>query len=149
MSAAPGKLNLSSELLHDLRTPLNQIIGYSEMLAEESPERDSVAGDLQKIRAAGRRMLEVIDENFMAGAEKRRTALVSHDDIAPLRRAPEETAGEPAVILVVDDDESNRGSTRVCRKNGAAIVRSRSSHNYSATSSGSRSSKSCATTCAT
>ena len=107
MSAAPGKFNLSSELLHDLRTPLNQIIGYSEMLAEESPERDSVAGDLQKIRAAGRRMLEIIDENFMAGAEKRRTAFVSHDDIAPLRQAREEAA-EPAVILVVDDDESNR-----------------------------------------
>jgi two-component system sensor histidine kinase/response regulator len=108
VSAAPGKFNLSSELLHDLRTPLNQIIGYTEMLVEESPERDSVAGDLQKIRAAGRRMLDVIDENFMAGAEKHRTALVSHDDIAPLRRAREETAGEPAVILVVDDDESNR-----------------------------------------
>ena len=108
MSAAPGKFNLSSELLHDLRTPLNQIIGYSEMLAEESPERDSVAGDLQKIRAAGRRMLEVIDENFMAGAEKRRTASVNHDEISQRPGAREETAVEPAVILVVDDDESNR-----------------------------------------
>ena len=108
MSAAPGKLNLASALLHDLRTPLNQIIGYSEMLAEESSERDRMTGDLQKIRAAGWRMLEIIDENFMAGAEKRRTPSVNHDEISPPPEAREETAVEPAVILVVDDDESNR-----------------------------------------
>ena len=41
---------LSAEFLHDLRTPLNQIIGYSEMLTEQAQE-EGQAGfvpDLQK-----------------------------------------------------------------------------------------------------
>ena len=107
MSAAPGKLNLSSELLHDLRTPLNQIIGYSEMLAEETPARED-ASDLQKIHSAGKRMLEIIDENFISGTEKRRTASVRHHEISPAPGPHEEGHFEPAVILVVDDDEANR-----------------------------------------
>ena len=61
-----ARTSLSSQLLHDLRSPLNQIIGYSEMLTEEaegSGARDFVT-DLQKIGAAGQRMLALIEENF-------------------------------------------------------------------------------------
>ncbi len=108
MSAATGKLNLSSELLHDLRTPLNQIIGYSEMLVEESPEGEGLASDLQKIRSAGQRMLDIIDENFMAGVEKCRMAPLNHYEISSPAAVPEKMAVEPGVVLVVDDDESNR-----------------------------------------
>lgn len=108
MSAAAGKLNLSSELLHDLRTPLNQIIGYSEILVEESPESDGVSSDLQKIRSAGQRMLEIIDENFVAGVEKRRTVPLPHYEMSPRRNLREQSPIEPGVILVIDDDESNR-----------------------------------------
>ena len=105
--SAPGKLSLSSELLHDLRTPLNQIIGYSEMLAEETPARED-AVDLQKIRSAGRRMLEIIDDNFISGVEKRRTASVNYRELAPAPVPYEDVHFEPAVLLVVDDDEANR-----------------------------------------
>jgi len=57
--------SLSSQLLHDLRSPLNQIIGYSEMLAEEA--QGQASEDLQKIRAAGHRILALIEENFTSG----------------------------------------------------------------------------------
>ena len=52
-----------AEFLHDLRTPLNQIIGYSEMLAEQA-EEEGQAGfvpDLQKIQTAGRQLLALLN----------------------------------------------------------------------------------------
>ncbi len=41
---------LPSGLLHDLRTPLNHIIGYTEMLIEQAQEKgqDEFVPDLQK-----------------------------------------------------------------------------------------------------
>jgi K+-sensing histidine kinase KdpD len=57
-----------AELVHDLRTPLAHIIGYSEMLMEQA----SAAGhlqyvdDLRKVKAAGLRLLELFDENFQS-----------------------------------------------------------------------------------
>jgi two-component system sensor histidine kinase/response regulator len=108
MSAAAGKLNLSPELLHDLRTPLNQIIGYSEILAEESAEGEGLSTDLQKIRSAGQRMLDIIDENFAAGAESRRTAPLRHYELSLRSATGPGPAAEPGMILIVDDDESNR-----------------------------------------
>jgi two-component system sensor histidine kinase/response regulator len=101
---------LPSQLLHDLRSPLNQIIGYSEMLGEDAQDGKSegVVVDLQRVRDAGRRMLALIEENFTA----------HHDPSAaePLSEvpAPDETpvrpglAVSPGLLLVVDDDASNR-----------------------------------------
>jgi len=114
VSTAQGKLNLSSELLHDLRTPLNQIIGYSEMLVEETQESQNFAVDLQKIRSAGQRMLDIIDENFKAGGEKRRTSRLSHNETPAPSGVREQPASDPGIVLVVDDDESNRDV--LCRR---------------------------------
>ena len=46
---------LPSALIHDLRTPLNLIIGYSEMLIEQAQEQaqDDFLPDLQRILDAG------------------------------------------------------------------------------------------------
>ena len=48
---------------HELRTPLNHIIGYSEMLQEEAEEagQEEFIPDLQKIRGAGKHLLELIN----------------------------------------------------------------------------------------
>jgi signal transduction histidine kinase len=53
-------------LIHDLRTPLGQIIGYAELLVEraEDDEAASLVADLQKVRAAAYRMLRLIEDNF-------------------------------------------------------------------------------------
>src|SRR2546423_5044159 len=53
-------------LKHELRTPLNQIIGYTEMLLEEAQDQkqDVFIPDLQRIHAAGRRLLAVVDDLF-------------------------------------------------------------------------------------
>src|SRR5437867_6574706 len=51
---------------HEIRTPLNQVIGYAEMLQEQAKElgHDSFASDLQKVHTAGRRLLDLIVQNF-------------------------------------------------------------------------------------
>ncbi|HEY3052708.1 MAG TPA: response regulator [Thermoanaerobaculia bacterium] len=105
---------LSSKLLHDLRSPLNQIIGYSEMLTEEAEGKqgDGVVADLQRIRAAGHRMLALIEENFTS--EDSWTASATLDrrpsDLKPRTEAPrtEDKGIAPGLLLVVDDDAGNR-----------------------------------------
>ena len=58
---------------HTLRTPLNHIIGYSEMLLEEADERGLVAftADLQKIHKAGKQLLGFINEFFRCADDDR------------------------------------------------------------------------------
>jgi light-regulated signal transduction histidine kinase (bacteriophytochrome) len=59
---------LPAQLLHDLRTPLGQIIGYTEMLMERAHEagHDEYAPDLEKVHAAGYRLLALLDQHFRA-----------------------------------------------------------------------------------
>ena len=49
---------------HDLRTPINAILGYSEMLLENARDEgnDSRAVDLEKIHAAGRALLYSVND---------------------------------------------------------------------------------------
>ena len=51
---------------HEVRTPLNQVIGYAEILQEQAKElgRDSFIADLEKMHSAGRHLLNLIVENF-------------------------------------------------------------------------------------
>ena len=51
-------------LRHDLRTPINHIIGYSELLLEEAEDRgrDAYGPDLEKIRLAGRELLALVND---------------------------------------------------------------------------------------
>lgn len=59
---------LPRDLLHDLRTPLGHILGYSELLIEQMKE----AGDeeyvvyVEKIRKAGRELVDMMTDNFQA-----------------------------------------------------------------------------------
>jgi len=52
-----------SSLRHDLRTPVNQIIGYSEMLEEDAQEagQEKMSADLKRIGQAARSLLPLID----------------------------------------------------------------------------------------
>ena len=55
-----------SQLRHDLRTPVNHIIGYSEMLLEDAEAcgNESSASDLKKIRSAAQELLGVINSRM-------------------------------------------------------------------------------------
>ena len=53
-------------LRHDLRTPLNQMIGYSEMLIETVTENGpaEMLDDLQRLCGAGGELLTVLNESL-------------------------------------------------------------------------------------
>lgn len=117
----------ASHLRHELRTPIGQIIGYSELLQEEALEQgqDDLAADLGKITAAGRRLLAVVEDALETlGAGTRRTA----DDDAAVE--PDDEAGPwrdstapPGTLLVVDDDPANRDMlARRLERRGHAVV---------------------------
>jgi CheY-like chemotaxis protein len=101
---------VSPQLLHDLRSPLNQIIGYSEILGEDAQagQRPDAVIDLARIGDAGRKMLALIDEHFAT----------DQDEGAERATHSERPAAEPATavhapvpggrLLVVDDDAANR-----------------------------------------
>ena len=57
---------LPRDLLHDLRTPLGHILGYSELLIEQMKDagHEEYIPYLEKIRKAGRELAEMMTDNF-------------------------------------------------------------------------------------
>jgi len=112
-------------LRHDLRTPLNQIIGYSELVAEDLGGEAHVRTreDLEKIGHAARGLAELIAQEIqpgriaLVGERIERTAELAKTEKegsgrSPRRPSPPEvelisTATETAKILIVDDQEEN------------------------------------------
>lgn len=63
-SPPPGFAALVARLGHDLRGPLNVILGMSEMLVEDldaGGPRETARSDLQSIRASGHKLYEIVE----------------------------------------------------------------------------------------
>ena len=103
-----------ANLRHDLRTPIGHVLGYGEMVADElaDTDRSDLLADVEKIRAAGRRLLALIDERLQTEALSG-PALPSQKVDVP---RPAETAAarengkseDGGLLLIVDDNEDNR-----------------------------------------
>ena len=118
------KVDPRARLRHDLRTPLHQIIGYSELLEDEVRDagQDKFVTDLARIREAARAALEVVDHAVPPSPPpaapavfrepERRPATATQELSVPLPSVarPEAALPEPgaARLLVVDDNELNR-----------------------------------------
>ena len=110
-------------LRHDLRTPLNQIIGYSELVAEdlEGDGHARTREDLEKIGRAARGLADLITREIQPGritlvgaraetADGKSAAVGAKDQVVIPAAEPVEAvplAGETAKILIVDDQEEN------------------------------------------
>ncbi len=127
-----GELDLerfTSTIRHDLRTPINAIIGYGEMLLEDVNEETQLeaSADLQKILTAARRLLTLIgDLSYFSKSdpsapklpdkpsepEKPVSPTLMDEVVRTLRTTPEhhpmDLTTPTASLLVVDDKESNR-----------------------------------------
>ncbi len=104
-------------LRHDLRTPLNQILGYAELLQEEAAEAGApgIVPDLRRIEDAGRRLLALIGEAL--GGPPEAAPPDSRDDGADgatPSEMPEDAPGDGSRLLIVDDDPGNRAV--LCRR---------------------------------
>ena len=120
-----------AQIRHDLRTPLNQILGYGEMLEEDAQAagQASAVSDLRKIQQAARRMLDLINQHL--GAQSIKPAALPANgghsvtagladspggtaacrSVAATRVEPEEPADREPLqgrVLVVDDSAPNR-----------------------------------------
>jgi signal transduction histidine kinase len=61
---------LPPNLLHDLRTPLGHILGYSELLIEQMRDEghEEFIPYLEKISRAGHQLLDLMTDNFQSNA---------------------------------------------------------------------------------
>jgi class 3 adenylate cyclase/CheY-like chemotaxis protein len=100
----------TAKLRHDLRTPINAIKGYGEMLAEDATDdgHDALLGDLGKLLAEADGMLKRIDALVEFGAAPIATDVA--EAVQAIRSAVPKPAGGDlrGRILVVDDNASNR-----------------------------------------
>jgi len=64
MEANAAKTKFLANMTHELRTPMNAIIGYTEILLEETEEKNMVEihGDLAKIGSSAKLLLQLINE---------------------------------------------------------------------------------------
>jgi adenylate cyclase len=143
-AADGGYAAFRGKLRHDLRTPLNAVKGYCEMLLEDALAAHAAVfvRDLGKMLDAAKRLLGRIDslvdfaradEVADAGGPAQLLDRLSH----VIRPVPDEGAAtgqmEPCRILVVDDHQSNRdllarrltrdGHQVVTAENGGAVLK--------------------------
>jgi len=116
----------SSTVRHDLRTPINAIIGYGEIILEDLDKSEDQEAHLhfQKILTAARKLLTLIsDWVYFSKPDKSQSAVAAvenepadhqslMDEVASSIRAStdsqEESIIQESSLLVVDDKESNR-----------------------------------------
>jgi class 3 adenylate cyclase len=118
-----------SRLRHALRTPLNQIIGYTEMLMESAEESHAVSllRDLKKIHTAGGQLLALLNDALAPWKiETGKIDLVTmrHDMVTPLNAVisfSEVCAADPAVSEApsIGDD---LGKIRQAARNLFALI---------------------------
>ncbi|WP_244598531.1 adenylate/guanylate cyclase domain-containing protein [Rhizobium tubonense] len=123
--------SLDRLLRHDLRTPMNAILGYSEMLIEDFADTlpARLLEDIAKVIHEGRNLLAQIDETLDRSVETEEESQPKFDgtiaaDLArtmAVRPSPvTEYAGR---ILIVDDTAANRELlSRRLHRDGHAVV---------------------------
>lgn len=130
-----------SRLYHDLRTPVNHIIGYSEMIGESAEEAGLARWipDLQRIGQAARTWLALMEEYLLPLVARATEPAAGGEPPSPLDHAsllapgvnyqtpsPRTTvvrAARAGAILMADDDKANREIlARRLRRQGHTVI---------------------------
>jgi hypothetical protein len=121
-------------LLHEMRTPLGQILGYSEMLQEEAQDRgqEDLVPDLKRIESAARHLLRYVEDLFHPGAGALASAAGLPAEVSAARSG--EGEGEVAAVaarrgasaagslLVVDDEPWSRSPGAPAQRAGYQVT---------------------------
>jgi CheY-like chemotaxis protein len=119
-----------AKMRHELRTPANAVIGYSEMLLEDPEILDQAAAeDVRKILAAGQKLLAFMDDiinlskvasgNVEIAMESSGLTSIIKDVVTAIRPAEARKPAQGGRILVVDDNDVNRDMlSRKLRREG-------------------------------
>ena len=119
---------MTSEMRHALRTPLNQILGYVDLVSEDAVDAgaDTLLPDLGRIKSAALDLLSQVEaiapsampETFDVGETE-----AKEDELDFLTAfAPQEETAEGR-LLVVDDDANNRDVlARTLEKKGYTVA---------------------------
>jgi signal transduction histidine kinase len=131
-----------ANMSHELRTPLAAVQGYVALMLDElsGPLTDAQRADLSRVRNAGGRLLDLIDNLLELTTLKRGGLEVHVDDCdprSPLIDAIAQAAGRQAsVALRVDEPTSQLPALRSDRKKIAKILVSLLANAYKFTPSG-------------
>lgn len=102
-------IQINSKSRHDLLTPVNQIIGYSEMLAEDVNKTGETQylADLKKITLAGKNLAEIINQLFTNEVKNNlnENIIPIPTEIISTENSDNDLTGK---ILIVDDIDENR-----------------------------------------
>ena len=115
--ASQAKSNFFAQMSHEFRTPLNAILGYSEILREEAEESGAQAmvADVNKIYSAGRHLLGLINSILdIAKLEAGRTEL--YLEVFPLERVLREVINMATPLI---EANHNRLVVQVSQDAGA------------------------------
>ena len=114
-------------LQHEVRTPISQIMGYADLLEEELAERgaDDLARDLQKIRGAAQRLLDLADGKLREEADPGAPALPEAVPDAPETDPAPAGAAAPRVLVVDDDVDSRELLARRLAGQGFGVITAR------------------------
>ncbi len=105
-SEPPSPPDPVAQLRHDLRTPVNHIIGYSEMLIEDASGSGSDISDLKKIHSAAGELLTLINTRLhLSGALERRQTTTSIG--AESMDSDQDDRCFSGRVLAVDDNQGN------------------------------------------
>ena len=110
---------VESRIRHDLRNPLNAILGYAEMLLEEAEDGELpvIGPDLKQLLAEAGRLQESLesvvklthgDERIPTGGDTHAMAAMAAHLARSIQPTTTTREHEPGRILVADDNDSNR-----------------------------------------
>lgn len=128
--APPEGAEAEARLRHDLRTPMNAVLGYSEMVVEEFADAlpARAAEDIETVRRESRALLGGIDAIVDFSRNEAEPADEADHTIAAqlaqtIAADPSRPASRPGRILIVDDQKTNRDLlARRLRREGHVVM---------------------------
>lgn len=108
-AANEAKSRFLANMSHEFRTPLNAIIGYSEILREDAAEQGELQSlqDLERINSAGRHLLTLVNEIL---------------DLSKIEAGKTELFIEPFAVSDIVDDVASTSRPLIEAKGNSLVV---------------------------